>query len=99
MPAVTAFLEQYLEPFQDQAGAEAYAARLKLRGGEPAPAAAAAAPAASSKKAIEKGMTALEVIEILGKPQKEVTFESKSRWTYPDLTVIFESGRVEEVRF
>jgi hypothetical protein len=44
-------------------------------------------------------MTPLEVLDVLGKPQKEVTFENKSRWTYPDLTVVFENGRVKEVRF
>lgn len=105
MPAVIAFVEQYVKPFPDEQGAQAYAARLKLGGGEGAPAArsarasAPAAPAASSKKEIQKGMTALQVIEILGKPQKEVTFENKSRWTYSDLTVIFENGRVSEVRF
>jgi hypothetical protein len=59
----------------------------------------AAASAPASKKEIKTGMTALEVIDILGKPQKEVTFENKSRWTYPDLTVVFENGRVKEVRF
>lgn len=44
-------------------------------------------------------MTPLEVIEILGRPQKEVTFQSQSKWTYADPTVIFEGGRVKEVRF
>jgi hypothetical protein len=39
------------------------------------------------------------VIEVLGKPQKEVAFQTQSKWTYPDLTVIFENGRVKEVRF
>jgi hypothetical protein len=53
----------------------------------------------TSKKEIKTGMTPLEVLDILGKPQKEVTFENKSRWTYPDLTVVFENGRVKEVRF
>ena len=103
MPAVLAFVGQYLHPFQDEAGAASYAAQLKLGGSAAAPAAArapaAAAPAPSSKQEIAKGMTALQVIEILGKPQKEVTFENKTRWTYPDLTVIFENGRVAEVRF
>jgi hypothetical protein len=44
-------------------------------------------------------MTALEVIDVLGRPQKEVTFQNTTRWTYPDLTVIFENGKVKEVRF
>jgi hypothetical protein len=44
-------------------------------------------------------MSMLEVIDILGKPQKEVAFESKTRWTYPDLTVLFVNGRVTQVQF
>jgi hypothetical protein len=99
MPQVIAFIEQYLRPFPDEAGAEAFSARLKLSGEAPAAAPAPAARAAAPKKEIEKGMTALQVIEILGKPEREVSFESKTRWTYPDITVIFESGRVSEVRF
>jgi hypothetical protein len=44
-------------------------------------------------------MTPLEVLDVLGKPEKEVSFENRARWSYPDLTVIFENGRVKEVRF
>jgi len=105
MPKVLTYIRGYLEPFRDQAGAEAFSARLKLGGGAraDAPAAAPARPAAPQKspqkKSIEKGMTPLQVIEILGKPDKEVSFENKTRWDYPDLTVIFTNGRVTEVRF
>ncbi len=73
-------------------GAEAAGARPA--GGRPA---AATAPA--TKKEIKPGMTALEVIEVLGKPEKEVSFGNATQWKYPDLTVIFESGRVKEVKF
>jgi hypothetical protein len=104
MPQVIAFVQRYLQPFPDEAGARAFAARLELSGEAPAVSAAvlpaAADPAGQApRKEIAKGMTALEVIEILGRPEKEVSFEDKSRWTYPDLTVIFENGRVAEVRF
>ena len=44
-------------------------------------------------------MTPLQVMDILGRPEKELTFEEVTRWTYPDLVVIFEKGRVKEVRF
>jgi hypothetical protein len=44
-------------------------------------------------------MTSLDVIDILGRPQKEMTFGNTTRWTYPDLTVIFENGKVREVKF
>jgi hypothetical protein len=102
MPLVIAFVQRYLQPFPDESGARAFAARLELSGEAPAVTAAAvpADPAGQApRKEIAKGMTALEVIEILGRPEKEVSFEDKSRWTYPDLTVIFENGRVAEVRF
>jgi hypothetical protein len=56
-------------------------------------------PAKAEKKEIKVGMTPLEVIDILGKPQKEVAFQNTSKWSYPDLTVIFENGKVKEVRF
>jgi hypothetical protein len=39
------------------------------------------------------------VLDVLGRPQKELTFQNTNRWTYPDLTVIFENGKVKEVRF
>jgi hypothetical protein len=38
-------------------------------------------------------------MDALGKPAKETTFQTQSKWTYPELTVIFENGRVKEVRF
>jgi hypothetical protein len=70
------------------------------RAAAPATAAPAAAPAAKTvKREIKAGMTALEVIDIMGKPQSETSFQNQSKWVYPDLTVIFDSGRVKEVRF
>ena len=106
VPRVVDYIGRYLRPFPAQDEARVFAARLVAGGGEPArirePGGSASHPAASggtSKKEIKSGMTPLEVLDILGKPQKEVTFENKSRWTYPDLTVVFENGRVKEVRF
>jgi hypothetical protein len=88
-----------------------FAAQLRV-GAPPAPAANQAAPAphpaaapaaapakATAKREIKPGMTALEVIDILGKPQSETAFQNQSKWVYPDLTVIFDNGRVKEVRF
>jgi Zn-dependent protease with chaperone function len=57
-----------------------------------------AAPA-SGKKEIKPGMSAAEVRAMLGKPKEEVVFGAKSSWTYPAFTVIFEGGRVTEVKF
>jgi Zn-dependent protease with chaperone function len=60
-----------------------------------------AAPAAggSGRKEIKPGMTAAEVRALLGKPKEDVVYGSKSSWTYPGFTVIFENGRVLEVKF
>jgi hypothetical protein len=107
VPRVVDYIGHYLRPFPGQDEARVFAARLVAGGGaEPArirePAGSATRTAgggATSKKEIKAGMTPLEVLDILGKPQKEVSFENKSRWTYPDLTVVFENGRVKEVRF
>jgi hypothetical protein len=108
LPAVKSYIGSYLKFFPDRDGARAYSARLMAGLDEAAPAVSpaarpsasvTAAPSAPSKREVKTGMTALQVIEVLGKPEKEVTFENSSKWTYPDLTVIFENGRVKEVRF
>ena len=74
----------------------------------PAPVPAAAAPpagaaalvaAAPPRKEIRAGMTAAEVRSLLGTPREELVFGDKTRWTYPDLTVVFEKGKVKEVKF
>ena len=100
------YVGEYLRPFSSEQQARAFAARV-VSGHEASTAhpegsglrASGAAPAASTKKEIKVGMTPLEVLDILGKPQKELTFENRSRWTYPDLVVVFENGRVKEVKF
>lgn len=99
MPAVRRYIGTYLRFFPDQRSARTFSARLIAGGSVAAPAAVPVPRRTTTKKEIKAGMTALEVIEILGKPQKEVTFQSSTKWTYPDLTVIFVNGRVKEVRF
>ena len=107
-PMAIDYVETYLRAFPNEGQARAYAAQLIAGGARPAtyraqggaPAApAAAAPASTSKKEIKVGMTPLEVLDTLGRPQKELTFQNTTRWTYPDLTVIFENGKVKEVKF
>ena len=107
------FVQQFLQPFPNESQARVYAAEIISGGGRPASAPAprpqaapvrtqAAAPPAAApatKKEIKVGMTPLEVLDVLGRPQKELTFQNTNRWTYPDLTVIFENGKVKEVRF
>ncbi len=63
----------------------------------PAPT-AAAAPTRRPVAEIRPGMSPEEVRVILGRPSEELIFGDKTRWTYPDRTVIFENGRVIEVR-
>jgi hypothetical protein len=96
MPEVRRYIEDYFKVFTDSTSARAFSAQF-LTGQAPA-AGPQAGASPTVKKEIKVGMTALEVIEILGKPQKEVSFENQTRWTYPDLTVIFENGKVKEVR-
>jgi len=48
---------------------------------------------------IRLGMSPDEVRQILGGPGDELVFGENARWTYPDLTVVFEKGKVKEVRF
>jgi hypothetical protein len=112
LPQVLEYVSPWLAVFRSEADARAFAARVIAGGGAPAtaPAAAhaappraaapaAAAPATTTKKEIKPGMSMLEVIDVLGKPQKEVSFDTKTRWTYPDLVVIFVNGKVKEVQF
>ena len=52
-----------------------------------------ARPRARERREIKAGMTADEVRRLLGDPQAEIVFGEKTRWTYPDLTVVFVGGR------
>jgi Zn-dependent protease with chaperone function len=64
------------------------------------PESAAPASASSTHRAeIRAGMTPADVRAILGTPRDELVFGEKTRWTYPDLTVVFEKGKVREVKF
>jgi hypothetical protein len=44
-------------------------------------------------------MTMDEVRSLLGKAREEVSFGAKSSWSYPAFTVVFEGGKVVEVKF
>jgi hypothetical protein len=102
VPKALEYIGRYVKVFPGEAEARSYSARM-LAGGAPEPMfsrpTTTAATTTTTQKDIKVGMTPLQVMEALGKPEKEVNFENKSRWTYPDLTVIFENGRVKEVRF
>jgi hypothetical protein len=65
-----------------------------------APAAPAAAPAsAAAPKEIKPGMTTADVQRLLGAPKEQLAFGTQTKWVYPSLSVIFEAGKVKEVRF
>jgi Zn-dependent protease with chaperone function len=48
---------------------------------------------------IRLGMTPEQVRGLLGAPEEEVAFGERRKWSYPDLTVVFENGQVAEVKF
>jgi hypothetical protein len=65
----------------------------------PRPATAAASTSTSTSKEIKPGMTPEEVRTAFGAPRSEVVFGEKLRWTYPDMVVVFEKGKVVDVKF
>jgi len=64
-------------------------------GAPPAP----SAPAPTGRREITPGMTFDEVRALFGEPSGEVVFGTKARWSFADLSVIFEDGKVTEVKF
>jgi len=60
---------------------------------DPAPLVAASAPTE-----VRPGMTLDEVRSVLGEPESALVFGERLRWAYPDRTVVFEDGRVSEIR-
>lgn len=67
--------------------------------GAPAPAAPAASTAPAGKREIKPGMSFDEVRALFGDPSGEVAFGDKARWSYADITVMFEGGKVTDVKF
>jgi membrane protease subunit (stomatin/prohibitin family) len=67
--------------------------------GTPAPPAAPVAPVATESREITPGMSLDEVKGLFGNPASEVVFGNKTRWSFADITVIFEDGKVTEVKF
>ncbi len=59
----------------------------------------APAPAAGGRKEIAPGMSFDQVRGIFGNPTGEVVFGNKARWSFADMTVVFEDGKVTEVKF
>jgi hypothetical protein len=63
----------------------------------PAPASGGEGPAPATKT-IALGQTMDEVVAILGPPQKKVNLGTKEIYFYPDMKVIFISGKVADVQ-
>jgi len=66
--------------------------------GAPAPVAPAPAPG-GGRREIKPGMSFDEVRGVFGNPAGEVVFGNKARWSFADMTVVFEDGKVTEVKF
>jgi Zn-dependent protease with chaperone function len=56
-------------------------------------------PTPTPRHEIKTGMSMDDVRAVLGPPADELAFERRTRWTFPDCAVIFEDGKVVEVRF
>jgi Zn-dependent protease with chaperone function len=65
----------------------------------PPPVARAAAGPNPQRAEIKPGMTPEEVRALLGPPEREIVYTTRTRWRYDDMSVIFKNGRVVEVRF
>jgi Zn-dependent protease with chaperone function len=65
----------------------------------PKPGAAAFTGSGRVDKEIRQGMTPDEVRAVMGEPERDVAFGARRHWTYPGLTVVFDDGRVVEVKF
>lgn len=82
---------------------ENYARLMERRstkpGAAPAPASPSAAAAETSEASIHPGMTPDQVVKELGAPQKKVNFGQKSLWSYKGMQVVFENGKVSDVKF
>ena len=63
-----------------------------------APAPGSAPEKKASDTTITPGMTTDEVAKAMGEPQKKVTFGQKSLWTYKGMQVVFENGKVTDVK-
>lgn len=54
---------------------------------------------AAEDVAIKAGMTTEQVADAMGQPLKKVNFGQKSLWNYKGMQVVFENGRVSDVKF
>jgi hypothetical protein len=79
-------------------------AKLVLRRGAASAAhaeatAAAPAPVATQSASIAPGMTEADVLKALGAPDTKVNFGTKAQWSYRGMQVVFDGGKVTDVKF
>lgn len=48
---------------------------------------------------IAPGMTEADVLKAMGAPEKKVSFGSKAQWSYRGMQVVFDNGKVVDVKF
>jgi membrane protease subunit (stomatin/prohibitin family) len=53
----------------------------------------------AGRREITPGMTFDQVRALFGSPTGEVVFGNKARWSFADITIVFEDGKVTEVKF
>ncbi len=98
VPDALAYIEEYLRPFPHEEEARVFGARVTLEEASASRHGRRRAPAperADAKLGLRVGMTPLDVLDVLGRPLEEVVIDNEIRWRYPDLTVVFENGRVK----
>jgi hypothetical protein len=91
--------ENYAKLIERRAG-EAHS--IKIKASEEASGArpnATSAEKGSGDTSIAPGMAEAQVLEAMGTPDKKVTFGEKSLWNYRGLQVVFEEGKVTDVKF
>jgi len=59
----------------------------------------APAPVATQDASIAPGMTEADVLKALGDPEKKVNFGTKAQWSYRGMQVVFDGGKVTDVKF
>jgi membrane protease subunit (stomatin/prohibitin family) len=83
---------------QAMGAAQAQGAAGRPAGGAPPPGAPAPS-AGGGRREITPGMSFDEVKGVFGNPTGEVVFGNKARCSFADITVVFEDGKVTEVKF
>jgi hypothetical protein len=56
-------------------------------------------PVSTQEASIAPGMSEADVLKALGTPEKKVSFGPKAQWSYRGMQVVFEDGKVTDVKF